>query len=190
MENSFHSKILQKILESKMSKKNINNSTYELKLTLMAKEIYKSEDKQFIKNLFSNTNAKEKIKIFDLFEDKNVLYIISDKEYISQIEKLLKEKSNLEKEGIFIQNSHPISKKELDELYKHEKSMCKIKTPTGKGSGFFCSINYPDIPFTKAFFTANHILNKNYLENEKTIKKFLFYNIRWVKIYLFLLVEY
>ena len=177
MENTFHSKLLQKILESKMNKKNINNSTYEFKLPLMAKEIYKSEDKQFIKNLFSNTNAKEKIKIFDLFEDKNVLYIISDKEYISQIEKLMKEKSNLEKEGIFIQNSHPISKKEFDELYRYEKSMCKIKfeniqngkTLIGKGSGFFCSINYPDIPFTKAFFTANHVLNKNYLENEKTI---------------------
>ena len=160
MENSFHSKLVQKILESKMNKKNINNSTYEFKLPLMAKEIYKSEDKQFIKNLFSNTNAKEKIKIFDLFEEKNVLYIISDKEYISQIEKLLKEKSNLEKEGIFIQNSHPISKKEFDELYKHEKSMCKIKfeniqngkTLIGKGSGFFCSINYPDIPFTKSIF--------------------------------------
>ena len=113
----------------------------------MAKEIYRSEDKQFIKNLFNNTNAKEKIKIFEIFEEKNVLYIISDKEYISQIEKLLKEK-NLEKEGIFIQNSHPISKKEFDELYKHEKSMCKIKfegrqngkTLIGKGSGFFCSI--------------------------------------------------
>jgi hypothetical protein len=50
--------------------------------------------------------------------------------------------------------------------------MCKIqngKTLIGKGSGFFCSINDPDIPFTKALFTANHILNKNYLENEKTI---------------------
>ncbi len=49
MENTFHSKLLQKILESKMNKKNINNSTYEFKLPLMAKEIYKSEDKQFIK---------------------------------------------------------------------------------------------------------------------------------------------
>ena len=88
----------------------------------------------------------------------------------------MKEK-NLEKEGIFIQNSHPISKKEFDELYKQEKSMCKIKfedrqngkTLIGKGSGFFCSINYPDIPFTKAFFTANHILNKNSLENRRSI---------------------
>ena len=79
MENAFHSKLLQKILESKTNSRNINNSTYEFKLTLMAKEIYRSEDKQFIKNIFNNTNAKEKIKIFDLFEEKNVLYIIVTK---------------------------------------------------------------------------------------------------------------
>ena len=85
--------------------------------------------------------------------------------------------SNQQLEGIVFQNSQPISKKEIDELYKHEKSMCKIKFENikdekyviGKGSGFFCLINHPDIPFTKAFFTTNHILNKNSLKNGKTI---------------------
>jgi surface protein len=55
--------------------------------------------------------------------------------------------------------------------------MCKIKFENiqneipvnGKGTGFFCLINNPVIPFKKALFTANHVLNKNYLENEKSI---------------------
>ena len=177
MEINFQNKVIKKIYEIK--KKNIiNNSTFDLKITLFVKEIYQNEDKQFIKNIFCNTNAKQTIKIFDIFEVKNILYIISDKENISQIEKLLlNKKSNLEKEGIIFQNSEPISKKEIDNLYNHEKSMGKIKFEnlqnerflTGKGSGFFCLISDSDIPFTKAFFTANHILNKSSLENEKTI---------------------
>lgn len=174
MDGNFNSKY-SKIKDLKKNKKNLNNpSKYyiNVKMQLMAKEIKRNEEKEFIKSLFNNSNVKEKIKIFDIFEENNILYIISDKENILRIERLLEKEYNLEKEGIIFQNTQPITKKVIDELYKYDMSMCKIKyeiiqndkTLNGIGSGFFCLINDADIPFKKALFTANHILNKNSIE--------------------------
>ena len=59
--------------------------------------------------------------------------------------------------------SQPITKEETDELYTYESALCKIRINTGKeiklGTGFFCEINDNEIPFEKALFTNNHILN-------------------------------
>ena len=69
--------------------------------------------------------------------------------------------------------SKKIKKREIGEI---ESSICKIisqNTEDGnKGSsiGFFCEINDDNIPFKKALFTNNHILNENSIEINKEIE--------------------
>ena len=72
----------------------------------------------------------------------------------------------------------PMSKKEIKDLYSNQPSMCKInfqKEKDGKifnssGTGFFCEINEDNIPFKKALFTNNHVLDKNSIKINKEIK--------------------
>ena len=69
------------------------------------------------------------------------------------------------------------SKKEIDELYSYESAICKIKIQyiengqikEGLGTGCFCEISDNFIPFKKALFTNNHILDKNKLEIGRVI---------------------
>jgi surface protein len=157
--------------------KNSNNYYVELKIKLITKEIKNKDDIIFFNNLFKNSNIKDQIYIYDIIEENNILYVISTKENISKIEHILNNKSNLQREGIVFNNTKPITKNEIDHLYKHENSMCKIRMETiinnetvnGVGTGFFCLINDNDIPFTKALFTNNHVLNKKSIEVGKTI---------------------
>ena len=60
----------------------------------------------------------------------------------------------------------------------NEPSMCKIIYETiekgeikkSSGTGFFCEINDNNIPFKKALFTNNHVLNENRIEINKEIE--------------------
>jgi len=88
-----------------------------------------------------------------------------------------KEQKNIDKPNIIInevipdKNVKPITKEELEELYSYESAICKIKYGTsGPGIGFFCEINDDDIPFKKALFTNNHILNEKSININKEIK--------------------
>ena len=156
---------------------NTGNYYVELKIKLISKDITDKNEIIFFNNLLQNSNFKEQVHIYDIIEENDILHIISTIENITKIENLLKDKSNITKEGILFQNSKPITKKEIDNLYKHEKSMCKIKmeiivnneTYNGIGTGFFCSINIKDIPFKKVLFTNNHILNEQSIKVGKTI---------------------
>ena len=156
---------------------NTGNYYVELKIKLISKDITDKNEIIFFNNLLLNSNLKEQVYIFDIIEENNILHIISTIENITKLENLLNKKSNIKKEGILFQNSKPITKKEINDLYNHEKSMCKIKIETiinnkivnGIGTGFFCYINVKDIPFRKALFTNNHILNKQSIEVGKTI---------------------
>ena len=86
-------------------------------------------------------------------------------------------KSLIERQGIQEIMSGPIDKDEIDELFKNESSMCIIKYETnfngiinkGHGTGFFIKFNSNDIPFKKALFTNNHILNKESIQVGKKI---------------------
>ena len=87
--------------------------------------------------------------------------------------------SLIEKQGGNLINSKPMEKNEIDELYKREDCMCLINFETGKdgkninnglGSGFFCSFKNSYVPFQKALFTNNHILNKESIGLGKKIK--------------------
>ena len=94
-----------------------------------------------------------------------------------ELEKILD--SIIEKQGGTQINSKPMEKNEIDELYKREDCMCLINFETinegkninnGLGTGFFCKLNNSYIPFQKALFTNNHILNKDSIDTGKKIK--------------------
>ncbi len=78
----------------------------------------------------------------------------------------MKDKIEIKKEGILKEQGNPVSKNEVDELFKMEKSMCKViyeriednKIKKGKGSGFLCEID--EFPIKYGLFTNNHVLNE------------------------------
>ena len=75
---------------------------------------------------------------------------------------------NVQKKFVPKEKVDPPTKSEIDELYSYSSAMCKIpckivennQTKDAFGTGFFCEINDNNIPFKKALFTNNHILNK------------------------------
>ena len=88
---------------------------------------------------------------------------------------IVNQSSSIKKEAIL--DKKPMTKNETDELYSYESAICKINFKTikngeikdGKGTGFFLEINDDNIPFKKALFTNNHVLNKNSIEMNKEI---------------------
>ncbi len=87
-------------------------------------------------------------------------------------------KEVIKRELVFEEQTDPISKNEIDELYRYESAICKIRVETLKngekkvnfGTGFFCEIHDKNIPFNKALFTNNHVLNENIIEVNKQIE--------------------
>jgi len=86
--------------------------------------------------------------------------------------------TKIHQQACFPSNTKVLTKKEIDELYTYESALCKIKFQTikdgkiynGFGTGFFCEINDDNIPFKKALFTNNHILNEISIETNKDIE--------------------
>ena len=89
-----------------------------------------------------------------------------------------KPKSDYTKEGIIIHRPGPISREEMQMLYSYEDAICKIEYETKKdgekkiffGTGFFCEIHDKKIPFSKALFINNHILDEHKIKKRKQIK--------------------
>ena len=71
-------------------------------------------------------------------------------------------------------HADPMTEEEMKDLYLNKSSMCKIiiknKNEIQYGTGFFCEINDDKIPFKKALFTANHVLDENSIEFNKVIE--------------------
>ena len=90
------------------------------------------------------------------------------------------------KEELIFTGIKPIKKKEIDELYSYESSMWKIQYATenegkrinGSATGFFCEIKDENIPFKKALFTNNHVLNEKNIEIGKII---IFEHLKTIK---------
>ena len=85
---------------------------------------------------------------------------------------MLSNELDIKKEGILYGQGIPIKKEEIFELFKLEKSMCKITFEMlgggeGKGSGFFCEID--NFPIKYALITNNHVLDEINIEVGKTI---------------------
>ena len=78
------------------------------------------------------------------------------------------------KEDVF--NGAPLLANETREILSYESAICKIKFEILQndekkekiGTGFFC--NYKNIPFNKALFTNNHILNEDRIKINKKIE--------------------
>ena len=112
---------------------------------------------------------KEKLYIFEIIEENNLLYIVIDnnEELLLQIDKLLlSEDLDIKKEAL-IEGHDLITKEEIFNLFEMEKAMCKISYQTlegnqGFGTGFFCKIN--NFPIKYALFTNNHVLNETIIE--------------------------
>ena len=96
---------------------------------------------------------------------------------IQRLEQILD--SILQRQGGSPMMAGPILRNESEELFKKENSMCIIYFEndsngiimnTGLGNGFFLKLNYSYIPFKKALFTNNHILNERSIQTGKKIK--------------------
>ena len=77
-----------------------------------------------------------------------------------------------------VRHVEPMSETEIKDLYSNQPSMCKINFQKEKdgllinstGTGFLCEINDDNIPFKKALFTNNHVLNENSIKINKEIE--------------------
>ena len=124
---------------------------------------------------------KDKMKIYDIKEDNNRIYIIIDRslDKASKFRQLLLlDVKELKKESVLEGQGEPITKTEISNLLNMEKSMCKIilekcqdnQIKIGKANGFFCEIEIEDCPIKHALFTSNHILNEDNIKPGNIIK--------------------
>ena len=125
-----------------------------------------------------NQNNKNKIiKINKRVNDESESIIIKE-DFSNQPDKNESNKPMTINEIKNFKHIEPMSEKEIKDLYSNQPSMCKInfqKEIDGQlikssGTGFFCEINDDNIPFKKALFTNNHILNKESIKINKEIE--------------------
>ena len=178
------SKIWNKYKMIKEIKSDSNIKTYLTRIELIIKEFLPKDmnDYYIIKERLKiiKTELKEELNIYEIIEENEKIYIAMDnnEELLSKIDKLiLSDELNIKKEGIIQGHGRPITINEIFDLFKMEKSMCKISCETingkiRKGSGFFCEINI-NFPIKYALFTNNHILNESNLEINKIITEIL-----------------
>jgi len=158
-----------------------SNNTYKknylARTEIIVQEIIpKNKDDYYtIIERLENIKKEEEINIYNIIEENERIYVIIDnnKELISEIDKLiLSDKLDTKKEGIIEGHGIPITKEEIFDLFKMEKSMCKISFVNDKGeidkvSGFFCEID--NFPIKHALFTNNYVLNESNNEIGKII---------------------
>ena len=159
-----------KISNYKLIDKKEEIETYEGYMEIKFKKIkMKNENEYFLyKSLLLNNN-----KIYDIKKDNNILYIYYN--INENIDEIINRKEN--KECVIKGRNEPINKKEIEELFKKENAMCKIKSKkliNGNledidGTGFFLEINMKDILFKKCLITNNHVLNENDIKLNKEI---------------------
>ena len=172
------SKIWNKYKIIKEIEDNSNIKTYLTKLEPVIKEIIpkNKEDYFIIMERLERLKLKEGIKIYEIIEEDDKIYIVIDNndELLSKIDKLiLSDELDIRKESIIQGHGRPIEKDEIFNLFKMEKSMCKIPYENKKGekcqgSGFFCEFAFK-FPIKYALFTNNHVLNELNIEIGKTI---------------------
>ena len=128
-----------KFIKEIESKSNIK--TYLSRLDPIIKEIIPKDKNNYY--IFSQKLEKLKgeLDIYEILEENNKFYIVANnnEEILSKIDKLiLSDELYTKKEGIIQGQGYPITKEEIDELFKKDKSMCKISYETidnKKGKG-------------------------------------------------------
>ena len=161
----------RKLSNKKLLKKGFNSEQYEAYMKIFIRKIkINSEDDAFLyKNLLSSNN-----QIYNISYDTNFLYIYYDINL--NIDELLSIKYI--KEGIIKGHCQPIKKKEINELFKKEGSMCKINFKKINdnnqledciGTGFFLQFKYKNIPFNKCLITNRHVLDEENTQPDEEI---------------------
>ena len=105
---------------------NSNIKTYLARIEPIIKEISYKNMNEYLLIREKIEKIKNKIKIYDIIEEEDKIFIVinNNNEIISEIDKLiLKDKIEIKKEGILKEQGNPVSKNEVDELFKMEKSM-------------------------------------------------------------------
>jgi len=172
------SKIWNKYKIIKEIEDNSHIKTYLTKIEPIVKEIIpkNKEDYFIIMERLERLKLEEELNIYEIIEEDNKIYIVIDNnnELLSKIDKLiLSDELDIKKEVVTKGHGSPIKKDEIFNLFKMEKSMCKISLENMKGekchgSGFFCEIDF-NFPIKYALFTNNHVLNELNIEIGKTI---------------------
>ena len=146
-----------------------NIKTYLAKIEPIIKEIRYKNKKEYHLIRDRIEGIKNKIKIYDIIEEEDKIYIVieNNKDTIQEIDKLILDEIEVKKEGILKGQGSPVKKSEIIELLKMEKSMCKInyekiednEIKKGNATGFFCKID--NFPIKYGLFTNNHVLDEN-----------------------------
>ncbi len=81
----------------------------------------------------------------------------------------------IQKQVVLESQTDPMSENETLELFSYKSAICKIrffirKGKIGLGTGFFCKIHNKKIPFNKALFTNNHVLNQDRIKIDQEIE--------------------
>ena len=165
---------MSNLSDVKLIEKKYNIETYIANLRIKVKKFEARDLNEALLFKIKLLENKKNRKIYDIIEDKNILYI-----YISleeNIDDLLCGK--ITKESVPKGHLIPLKKKEIIEIIKKEESMCKIKNSIEENnelknmlaSGFFMEINIKGIPFNKCLITNNHVLNEGFFKTNKEIK--------------------
>ena len=166
--------IYQKIKE--IDNKNSSITTYLAKIEPIIKEIKPKDESDYIIKYQRLEKLKKEIKVYDIIEEDGKFYVIIDnnEELSKKVDNLiLSEELNIRKDSLVEGKDTPIKKNEISELFKMEKSMCKIESITvtnekRTGSGFFCKLD--NCPIKYALFTNNHIIDESNIEFGDKIK--------------------
>jgi len=172
-------KIWEKYMKIKeLQSNNSNIKTYLVRIEPIVKEIIpkNKDDYYIISERLEKLKKDEELNIYEILEENYRKYIVIDnnEELLSKIDKLISsDELFIEKQGIIKGHGRPISKQEIFDLFKMEKSMCQVSFETEKGeigmtSGFFCEID--NFPIKYALFSCNHSLNESNIEIGKKIR--------------------
>ena len=119
-------------------------------IQVIIKEIHPKDNNEyyFIKENLEYLKSSNEIKIYDIIEENGKIYAVidADSNISEQFNLLIDNQSVIKKEGITLNKNPPISKKEIFDIFKMEKAICRIhfqdsKGKDGTGTGFFCEID-------------------------------------------------
>ena len=162
-----------KIIKEIDSKLNIK--TYLTRIEPVIKEIIPKDKDDYYIMSEKLENLKEELNINEKKEENEKIYLVleNNEEILSKVDRfLLSDELNINWETILQDHGNPISKEEIFNLFKLEKSMCKIPFESTEGkqgyaTGLFCEIDNFIIKF--ALLTNNHVLNESNIEKGNTI---------------------
>ena len=150
-------KILEKINNSSKIK------TYLTRIEPIVKEIIPKDKDEYDTIYYNLQDLKN--DVYEIIEENDKIYIImeNNEKLMAKVDKVILSEKIIKEIGI--EGKTAITKEEIMNLFKYEKSMCKIhcefiknnKLTEGMGTGFFCELD--TFPIKYCLFTNNHVIN-------------------------------